>query len=222
MGASSSGIGADVSGRRIRLARCAGALVLAFAFFSVLFLRAGDRFWTWLSLMAPTLAGIAFLFEPAGMRETLRRRGPVGKVLLFGVLSALLLYGVFAVGNLAARALFPFGATEIESVYRQGAGAPRWAVGLLLFAVVGPGEELFWRGYVQRRLSAEFGWVGSGLSVLTYGAVHVATGNLTLVLAALVCGGFWALLYEVADSVWINMISHAFWAAAIFVVFPLA
>ena len=95
-------------------------------------------------------------------------------------------------------------------------------IALLLIFVVGPGEEFFWRGYVQRRLVAEFGAPGLVASVLAYGGAHIVTGNLMLVLAALACGGFWAFLYHRYDSLRINMISHAVWAVAIFVLFPMS
>lgn len=39
--------------------------------------------------------------------------------------------------------------------------------------------------------------------------------------AALVCGVSWALLYRLCGSLWINILSHAVWAAAIFVVWPM-
>jgi uncharacterized protein len=210
--------------KRRLVTRCALVVLAAFALFAFLFLRAGAYFWAWLACSAIMLSGAAFLAEAGEMRATL---GPAGarsgvKTLLLGFGSAALLYGIFFLGNLVARVLFPFGADEIESVYRLGPETPRWVVAVLLICVVGPGEEIFWRGYVQRRLSLEFGWAGTVASVLAYCAVHIATGNLTLVLAALVCGAFWALLYRRYDSLWINIVSHGAWAAAIFVLFPMA
>ncbi len=204
---------------------CAGLVLIAFGLFAYLFLGAGDVFWPVLALSVAGLCAAAILAEPDGMRDVLRsdsrsHRSPI-IVLVSGAGSAALLYGVFALGNLLVRRFLPFGAAEIEAVYHQGAGTPRWIVAILLLAVVGPGEEIFWRGYVQRRWSAELGCVGFALSILAYTGVHVATGNLTLILAAFVCGGFWALLYRYVGSLRINIVSHALWAAAIFVWWPL-
>lgn len=205
------------------IARCALAVLLAFGLFAFLFLRANIWFWPWLALSVVVLCASAILAEPGNMRAVLGQAGVRAgvKTLLLGVLSAAVLYGVFVVGNLAARRLFSFGPAEIEAVYRQGVQTPRWIVALLLLVVVGPGEEIFWRGYVQRRLSAELGRAGLTLSILAYTGVHLATANLTLILAALVCGVFWTLLYRLYGSIWINIVSHATWAVAIFVLCPM-
>lgn len=206
--------------------RCAGLVLAAFGLFAYLFLWAGEAFWLVLALSVSGLCAAAILADPDGMREVVRpadraTRPPIS-VLLWGAGSAALLYGIFALGNLAARRLFPFGAAEIEAVYHQGGQTPRWIVAFLLLLIVGPGEELFWRGYVQRRLRLAIGpATGLVLAVLAYTGVHLATGNLTLVLAAFVCGAFWSLLYQCLGSIRINIVSHALWAAAIFVWWPM-
>ena len=43
-----------------------------------------------------------------------------------------------------------------------------------------------------------------------------------LVLAAMVCGIFWGLLYLRFESPLINMVSHTVWDIAVFIVFPFA
>ena len=55
--------------------------------------------------------------------------------------------------------------------------------------LIGPGEEIFWRGYLQRRWQERFG-AGRGFlfAAALYAAVHAGSGNVMLVLAAAVCG----------------------------------
>ena len=204
--------------------RCYVAVGLAFVIFGFLFLRVTPHFWTQLALSVAVLCGVAFILERVPMWAALRATGGYGvvKAVSLGLASAAVLYAVFLLGNIAARIIFPFGDAEIAAVYGFGAATPRWAIALLLILVIGPGEEFFWRGYIQRRLSAEFGWPGMAGSVLAYGGVHVVTCNFMLIMAALVCGTFWAILYRRYGSLWINMISHAAWAAAIFVLLPVA
>ncbi len=204
--------------------RMVAALVPAFLLFAFLFLRSGGGFWFVLPLSVVLLCAIAWRIEPREMSTLFHAhvRRHAAFVVGGGILSAAVLYGVFFVGNQAARHLLPFGEADIEAVYQQGSQTPRWIVATLLLLIVGPGEEIFWRGYVQRRLSAAMHPVPAlVLSVLAYTGVHLATGNFTLILAAAVCGTFWSLLYQWFGSIWMNIISHALWAAAIFVWWPM-
>jgi membrane protease YdiL (CAAX protease family) len=87
--------------------------------------------------------------------------------------------------------------------------------------LIGPGEELFWRGFLQRRLQADYGpWYGFLISAAIYSLVHIGSGNPMLVLAAGVCGLFWGFLYLRYRSLLMNMVSHKLWDVAIFLLFP--
>jgi membrane protease YdiL (CAAX protease family) len=60
------------------------------------------------------------------------------------------------------------------------------------------------------------------LATSLYTAVHVATGNMVLVLAALVCGIFWGWLYMRYKSMLINVVSHTVWDILVFLILPFA
>lgn len=49
----------------------------------------------------------------------------------------------------------------------------------------------------------------------------MTTGNPVLLLAALVCGLFWGLLYHFTKSLPLVVISHTAWDLLVFLVFPL-
>jgi membrane protease YdiL (CAAX protease family) len=90
-----------------------------------------------------------------------------------------------------------------------------------MLLIIGPGEELFWRGFVQRRLEIKKG-KKSGLVLATalYTVVHIFTGNIILLIAALTCGIFWGWLYQKYRSMIINMISHSLWDVMVFIILP--
>lgn len=138
-----------------------------------------------------------------------------------GAASASGLYVIFQVGDRLARQIMPHGEQDIEKVYRLRTLAPRPVSGLLLVTVIGPSEELFWRGLVQRALMARFGrWKGTALGAAVYGGTHLVTGNLTLTGAATVAGAYWGTEYALAPRLGPLLVSHILWDVWIFLVQP--
>jgi len=142
--------------------------------------------------------------------------------IFWGMISAALLYLLF----LMADKILPqvlFGAkSQVEHIYRLGAGTSKILIFLLLLLITGPGEEIFWRGFIQRHLMEQFGpFAGMALTSFIYSGVHLFSGNLVLILAALVAGSFWGLLYLWKKDLLAQIASHSLWGATIFVVAPI-
>jgi membrane protease YdiL (CAAX protease family) len=179
-------------------------------------------FWSWLAANTVLLVVLGFVLDREYRARLLedRRSGLAMKVTI-GIVSAAALYAVFAVGRTAALLIFPFAKAGIGDVYALRAGASVLRVGLLIGLVIGPGEELFWRGFFQERAGgATRPEVGFVLTVMLYTAVHLASGNMMLVLAAAVCGLFWGWLYLAFRSPILNIVSHTVWDLLVFVFFP--
>lgn len=146
-----------------------------------------------------------------------------GRAILIGLSAAVILYTVFWAGNIVSRWLFSFAGTQIAAVYDNKAQASPYLIALLLALFIGPGEEIFWRGFIQDRLAARWGdWAGFLAATVAYALVHVWSGNLILMLAALIGGLFWGWLYKQTGSLVPGIVSHAVWDLAIFILFPLA
>lgn len=179
-------------------------------------------FWAWLAASVVLIVALSFLIDRGYLRRLAAdlRTGVPRKIAL-GVASAAVLYAVFAIGRLAALRLFPFAAAGIWKVYALKEGVPLLRVVLLIGLVIGPGEELFWRGFFQDQTAAttrpSFGFA---FSAMLYASVHLASGNIMLFLAAAVCGVFWGWLYLRFRSPLLNIVSHTLWDLAVFVVFP--
>jgi hypothetical protein len=179
-------------------------------------------FWWWMTANLVLLIGIAAMTDAVFRRSVSDdlRTGLLKKIGL-GLLSALALYGVFFVGNTISRKLFSFSAQNIAAVYDFKSGVAPARVWLLITLVIGPGEEIFWRGYLQRALALRFGPVtGYLLATALYAGVHAGSGNAMLVLAALVCGFAWGWLYLRFGSTLLNAVSHTTWDVAVFLLFP--
>ena len=139
-----------------------------------------------------------------------------------GIISAAILYLIFFIGDMAVKSVFDFAKVEIENIYSTKSQASTIKIGLLLFLVIAPAEEIFWRGFVQRKYSEKFGkWRGLLLAVILYSLVHIWSFNLMLIAAAMVAGIFWSLLYLRYNSIVPGIISHAVWDLFIFVLYPI-
>lgn len=206
-----------------RLVGAVGALaaILFIALFRLRRLGPLD-FWAWLALNIIIVVALAFLIDSS---YTQRIRQDLSSGLLrkaaLGVVSAAALYALFAVGRIVALRIFPFAGAGIDNVYALRAGVPVLRVAALIGLVIGPGEELFWRGFFQERTGATTSRsYGFALTALLYTAVHLASGNMMLVLAAAVCGVFWGWLYLRFRSPVLNIVSHTLWDLLVFVIFP--
>jgi membrane protease YdiL (CAAX protease family) len=179
-------------------------------------------FWWWFASNILVLVTLTLLFDKEHLsviRDDLKNN--ILKKIFIGFLSAAVLYLVFYIGQVFSQKIFPFAETGIADVYMFKKSASVLKITLLLLFVTSPGEELFWRGFLQRSYGQRYGKT-AGLLIVTacYTLVHVGSGNPMLVLAAFLCGLYWGLLYMWKKSVVINITSHALWALAVFVVFP--
>lgn len=155
---------------------------------------------------------------------SLRSLMPINfSTLLCGAAIAAVLWGMFWVGDKVSSWLFGFARPQVDSIYNMKDGFPSWVIALLLLFVIGPAEELFWRGFVQQRLSRIWGDTkGFIVATLVYTLIHLWSFNFMLIMAALVAGFVWGLLYRIKPSLLPALvISHALWDACVFVVFPI-
>ncbi len=177
------------------------------------------NFWWAMSFSAVSLSLLACKFYP---QWTLDVR--VGwKSVLCGVLIAVALWCVFWIGDKVADWLFAFARPQVDSIYGMKEGEDKWVLTALLLFLIGPAEEVFWRGYVQRYLSAHWN-PNKGLIVTTliYALVHIWAFNFMLLMAALVCGAAWGLLYRIwPKQLSAIILSHALWDVAVFIWFPI-
>ena len=126
-------------------------MVLATALWGVMFspLTAPHvPFWGMMSLAAGVLSVLAFAACPELRREHWRVAD-----LYLGAGIAAGLWGVFWAGDQISSLLFDFARPQVDSIYNMKEGTPAWLLSALLLLWIGPAEELFWRGYVQRRLT---------------------------------------------------------------------
>ena len=191
-------------------------LVAAQAAFAATFRGPRDRFWQRMTMTGLGLGAFSlFASRPA-------RQARIGTFdLAVGLASAAVLYGTFQAGDAFARRFVPGGDAQIRDIYTLRSLRPRAEIAARLAAIIGPAEELFWRGLVQEDLMARFGrWRGSALAAMAYGGVHIVTGNFTLFGAAGIAGAHWCLLRAAGVPLGALVVSHVTWDLWIFLIQP--
>ena len=143
--------------------------------------------------------------------------------ILIGVALAAVLWGVFWLGEHLSTAWFDFARPQVDSIYGMKEGENPLMLTLLMLLIIGPAEEIFWRGCIQNRISARWNPnVGFILTTLVYGLVHVSKFNFMLIMAAMVAGFVWGLAYRFfPEKIGAIIISHALWDCAVFIWFPI-
>jgi membrane protease YdiL (CAAX protease family) len=193
-----------------------GGLVAAQVGFAATFRGPRDRFWQRMTLTGLGLGSLALLASRAA-RRTRIGRGELAS----GLASAAALYGTFRLGDAFARRYVPGGDAQIRDIYMLRTLRPRSEIAARLATIIGPAEELFWRGLVQEDLMDRFGrWRGSALAAMAYGGVHIVTGNFTLFGAAGIAGAHWCLLRAAGLPLGALVVSHVTWDIWIFLVQP--
>lgn len=205
-------------------------------------------FWPTMTASAVILSGWAFLFTSRTKNrnpgtedsEPVLREGLINAGL--GIAIALALWCIFWVGDKASQWLFPsFARVQVNGIYGMKTGMNPWLLSCLMLFLIGPAEELFWRGYVQKTLSHHFeakyprvwgriggreltvgGLIGALVAIACYTLIHLFSLNFMLIMSALVCGLVWGgLFYLFPRRFPAILLSHALWDAAVFVWFPI-
>ena len=180
----------------------------AYAAFGLTFRGPRERFWDRMTATGVTLGGLALATDRDARRV---RIGPATVAL--GLASAAGLYGIFRLGDAFARQVMPKGSEEIGNIYALRSLRPKGELATRLGLVIGPAEELFWRGFVQGR-------AGYLTTTALYGGAHVVTENATLIGAATIAGAYWGLLRAAGVPLGALVVSHVAWDIWIFLIAP--
>ncbi|HOH54765.1 MAG TPA: type II CAAX endopeptidase family protein [Paludibacteraceae bacterium] len=173
--------------------------------------------------MTMTAAGLTLTLMSAFLGKDFKKQFSFSlKDVLIGLGSAVVLYVVFFLGDFFSKLLFDFAKDQVGQIYMMKEGENPLLLSLLLIFLIGPAEEIFWRGYVQRMLEPKFGsWVALIVTTLIYTLVHIWSFNFMLIMSAMVCGAFWGLLYKYNKNLVTLIVSHAVWDVSVFILFPI-
>jgi len=139
---------------------------------------------------------------------------------VYGILSGLILFAFFWTGNFLIHFFhLPFN-QEVSRLYLHFAPKQIWHYIVLLLFIV-PGEELFWRGFMQKRMSKLMNVKYSVLlASVFYASIQIYSGYFIHILAALFAGLFWGALYAWKKSLSLVVVSHLTFDVLIFILLP--
>ncbi|WP_026674960.1 CPBP family intramembrane glutamic endopeptidase [Alkalihalobacterium bogoriense] len=153
--------------------------------------------------------------------ETMNWSRPTMKSVLFSVFSGLALYVLIVFGKYLVLFLsLPF-LTALEQL--ATIIKPReWWHYIVLFLFIIPGEEFFWRGFVQKRLQQ---WCSPFVAVIgatiLYASAHLYAGSVLLIAAAIVGGLVWGYIYMRTKNLLLAIGSHLIFDLFLLVIFPI-
>ena len=163
-------------------------ILVACIFWLEMFVLKTFNFWLEMTIAASLLASLGLYFNHKnGEAINYRLYFFEPKYIIIGLLSAALLYLVFYTGDYISNLILPFADKQVVGVYNNKSLLDPKIIGLLLLFIIGPSEEIFWRGYVQDTLAEKFGdnkgWI---IASLIYGAVHIVDMNFMIFMSALI------------------------------------
>ena len=177
------------------------------------------NFWVMMTFSGLTLTAYSTWASPGWWKDI---RLDLNNILL-GVALAAVLWGVFWVGDKLSSLMFDFARPQVDMIYGMKEGENPWVLTALMLFIIGPAEEIFWRGYLQKSFSKK--WdpnMGFIVTTLMYSLVHVSKFNFMLIMAAAVAGFVWGLAYRFyPEKFGAILLSHALWDCAVFIWFPI-
>jgi len=200
------------------------SIVLAFVLWYLVFIIRPFNFWFMMSFNTVILGiisfvcgGMAFKWEEWSLKN-----------ISLGIALAAVLYSIFWLGHhtliwfSSLTGILPERAKNLQSIYANREVVSPALIALLLFFPIGFGEEVFWRGYIQRYMQKKWGkTIAFVATVILYTGVHIPTATPVLILAAFVCGIYWSGLYSITGSLVPVIVSHMVWDPFIFIIFPI-
>ena len=177
------------------------------------------NFWVMMTCSGLVLTLYSTWAAPGWWKEV--RLAPVN--VLAGAVLAAALWGVFWLGEFFSTLLFDFARPQVDMIYGMKEGENPWILTALMLLIIGPAEEIFWRGYLQRNFSRKWNPdVAFIVTTLMYSLVHISKFNFMLIMAAMVAGIVWGLAYRFfPEKLGAIIISHALWDCAVFIWFPI-
>lgn len=191
-------------------------LLLAYLLISISFDYKQQVFWYLYTATMLVLISITI------MNEKIADKAVNTKHMIIGIISGVGLYLIVVTGNWIF-AILPGNFDKIvATLYDRFSPEWFWTYLALIF-IIAPGEELFWRGFIQKRIMNNMGIYSSVFtSAALYAGAFIFTDYPILIITAFVSGIFWGFLYVWKRSIPLLIVSHLLFDLLLLIFFPLS
>lgn len=191
-------------------------VVLAIAYLLFFFtFQSSATFWYFYTFTILFLMGVSFFF--ASLEDEVQTL----EYLLLGVGYGTITYGIFAASYWLIDWLPFMSVQSIHSFLESYGPSSIWHY-LLLFFLIAPAEEIFWRGFVQQYLKKYLPTFYAVLAAATLFALSIGVGGFFYgAIAGFVVGTLWGLLYEWKKSMPLLIVTHITALSLLFLILPI-
>ncbi|MBC1354578.1 CPBP family intramembrane metalloprotease [Listeria welshimeri] len=166
-------------------------------------------------------AGMLFLLSFVIFNDDLKKEFSFTKGILPGVFSGIVLYIIFYIGAFILKVM-PGGLdNSVEAAFNKYSTNSLIIWSLLIIAII-PGEEIFWRGFVLKRLNQYFNhWFSNIFASVLCMVMMLPSGNFAAIIGIFVASLVWNVMYSYRPSLLMVYLSHLTFAFLLLAALPI-
>lgn len=166
-------------------------------------------------------AGMLFLLSFVIFNDDLKKEYSFTKGILPGIFSGIVLYIVFYIGAFILKVMPGSLENSVAAAFDKYA-TDSWVIWLLMIVAIIPGEEIFWRGFVLKRLNNYFNpWFSNIFAALICMVMMFPSGNFAAVIGIFVASLVWNIMYSYRPSLLMVYMSHLTFAFILLAALPI-
>ncbi|MBC1494248.1 CPBP family intramembrane metalloprotease [Listeria welshimeri] len=166
-------------------------------------------------------AGMLFLLSFVIFNDDLKKEFSFTKGILPGIFSGIVLYIIFYIGAFILKVM-PGGLdNSVEAAFNKYSTDSLIIWSLLIIAII-PGEEIFWRGFVLKRLNQYFNhWFSNIFAAVLCMVMMLPSGNFAAIIGIFVASLVWNVMYSYRPSLLMVYLSHLTFAFLLLAALPI-
>ncbi|MBC6126951.1 CPBP family intramembrane metalloprotease [Listeria welshimeri] len=166
-------------------------------------------------------AGMLFLLSFVIFNDDLKKEFSFTKGILPGIFSGIVLYIIFYIGAFILK-VRPGGLdNSLEAAFNKYSTNSLIIWSLLIIAII-PGEEIFWRGFVLKRLNQYFNhWFSNIFAAVLCMVMMLPSGNFAAIIGIFVASLVWNVMYSYRPSLLMVYLSHLTFAFLLLAALPI-